>query len=422
MFRTPWICARCTRQWLKPLRPLGLRRQSTAAATGITSDTIYPALLQRARKINSEHHDLAKQLESNYDSKIAKRAGELRLVVDALSSWDHANKSLEELRALLRDPETDAELRELANQDVEQCADDLQKASQSLTKSLIPKHPFADLPCLMEIRPGIGGKEAALFASDLVHMYQGFCADNRLSASLVSYERSEEDPNQLIEAIMEVESAGAYGLLRCEAGVHRVQRVPATEEKGRIHTSTASVMVLPSFSDNADAADIDMNDPTSDFYIDPKDIRKEYMRASGAGGQHVNKTESAVRLVHLPTKTTVFMQESRSRPSNETRAWSLLRAKLAHTRREAREQELVSMRRNVVGVNRTGRSDKIRTYNWQQQRVTDHRSGTTVHGLEGIMSGGQNLQKLMESARKWLTETEVEDMIADSTTTNSGSV
>jgi peptide chain release factor 1 len=373
---------------------------------------------------------LTKQLEGSYDSKIAKKAGELGNIANALRSWDGASavstgiselyfpisnviQSLDELQLLLRDPSTDAELKELANQDLEITAKQLQEASDSLTKSLLPKHPFADLPCLIEIRPGVGGREASLFAGELLSMYQTFCSNQGLRTNIISDDWSGGEDSMLLGAIVEVESSGAYGLLRGEAGIHRVQRVPETETKGRTHTSTASVMVLPSFPENHDS-EIDINDPNNDFYLDPKDIRKEYMRASGAGGQHVNKTESAVRLTHLPTKTQVFVQESRARPENEKRAYSLMRSRIAQTRREAKEEEIIKMRRNVIGVNKAGRSDKIRTYNFSQQRTTDHRSGITVLGIDGVMAGGQSLETVMDSVRQWMTSIEVEELLADS--------
>jgi peptide chain release factor 1 len=164
--------------------------------------------------------------------------------------------------------------------------------------------------------------------------------------------------------------------------------------------------------DNA-AAQEDFEDPESDYYIDIKEVRSEVMRASGAGGQHVNKTESAVRLTHIPTNTVVSMQDSRSQQKNKEKAWALLRSRIAQARREKREEEIVAMRRSVVGVAKMGRGDKVRTYNWNQQRVTDHRSGTTVHDLDDVMEGGQTLEKVMESVRTWLMEKDVEALIAE---------
>lgn len=292
-------------------------------------------------------------------------------------------------------------------------------ASQSLITSLVPVHPFAHLPCLIEIRPGAGGSEAAIFAGDLFRMYQAFCNHNGLRTNLIKYENingTSEAGVPLSEAIFEVDNENAYGILRCEAGVHRVQRVPATETKGRTHTSAASVHVLPSLQENS-AAQEDFENPESDYYIDIKEVKQEVMRASGAGGQHVNKTESAVRLTHIPTNTVVAMQDSRSQQKNKEKAWALLRSRIAQARREKREDEIVAMRRSVLGVNKMGRGDKIRTYNWNQQRVTDHRSGTTVHDLDDVMAGGPTLEKVMDSVRGWLMERDVEGMIAEESET-----
>lgn len=292
-------------------------------------------------------------------------------------------------------------------------------ASQSLITSLVPVHPFAHLPCLIEIRPGAGGSEAAIFAGDLFRMYQSFCNHNGLRTNLLKYENingTSEAGVPLSEAIFEVDNDNAYGIFRSEAGVHRVQRVPATETKGRTHTSAASVHVLPSLQENS-AAQEDFENPESDYYIDIKEVKQEVMRASGAGGQHVNKTESAVRLTHIPTNTVVAMQDSRSQQKNKEKAWALLRSRIAQARREKREDEIVAMRRSVLGVNKMGRGDKIRTYNWNQQRVTDHRSGTTVHDLDDVMAGGQTLEKVMESVRGWLMERDVEGMIAEESET-----
>lgn len=320
---------------------------------------------------------------------------------------------------MIHDSKTDPELRELAADDLDETRSDLANASQSLITSLVPVHPFAHLPCLIEIRPGAGGSEAAIFAGDLFRMYQAFCNHNNLRTNVLKYENingTTEAGVPLSEAIFEVENESAYGIFRCEAGVHRVQRVPATETKGRTHTSAASVHVLPSLQENS-AAQEDFDDPESDYYIDIKEVRQEVMRASGAGGQHVNKTESAVRLTHIPTGTVVAMQDSRSQSKNKEKAWTLLRSRIAQARREKREDEIVEMRRSVIGVAKMGRGDKVRTYNYGQQRVTDHRSGTTVHDLDDVMAGGQTLEKVMDSVRSWLMEQDVKGLIAEESET-----
>lgn len=330
-------------------------------------------------------------------------------------------QSLGELRTLLADPKTDQDLLELANEDLPSTQDAFTAATETLKTSLVPPHPFADLACLIEIRPGAGGSEAALFAGDLLRMYQSYCSKNGLRTSLLKYEDADGQADSrgsdapLQEAVLEVENPGAYGTLRCEAGVHRVQRVPATESKGRTHTSAASVLVLPNFpaEAGADLGENDFDNPDSDYYVDPKDVRTDVMRARGAGGQHVNTTDSAVRLTHIPTGTVVAMQDARSQHKNREKAWRLLRSRLAQERRERREEEMVALRRSVVGVAKMGRGDKVRTYNWGQQRVTDHRSGLSVHDLDDVLEGGLELEKVMESVRAWLGEQDVLGLVAE---------
>ncbi|KAF2468593.1 release factor, partial [Lindgomyces ingoldianus] len=414
MTATPWICRACMSRISRISRPLAsrsVRWQSTASKL----ETVPPALLARARTVAAEHKKLTEKLVDGFDTRAAKKLGEYGPVVNALQEWDKANESLAELTTLIHDPTSDPELRELAADDLSATRVLLINASQSLTTSLVPVHPFAHLPCLLEIRPGAGGSEAAIFAGDLLRMYQAYCNRNNYRSTLLKYENvngTTEAGVPLSEAILEVSSENAYGVFRCEAGVHRVQRVPATETKGRTHTSAASVLVLPSLEESS-LGEGDFDDPESDYFVDPKEVKMEIMRARGAGGQHVNTTDSAVRLTHIPTSTTVSMQDFRSQPKNKEKAWQLLRSRLAQARREKREEEMVAMRRSVVGVAKMGRGDKIRTYNWNQQRVTDHRSGTTVHDLDDVMGGGQTLDMVMESVQEWLMEKDVEALIAE---------
>ncbi|KAF2130587.1 release factor [Dothidotthia symphoricarpi CBS 119687] len=408
---SPWVCRNCLSRVARPLFRRHIRLQSTVAKT----ESIPPALLTRARTLASESQSLTDQLANGFDTRAAKKLGEYSPVVNALKDWDKANESVAELTSLIHDSTTDPELRSLAADDLTETRTELTSASQSLITSLVPVHPFAHLPCLLEIRPGAGGSEAAIFAGDLFRMYQAFCNHHDFRTNILKYENingTSEAGIPLAEAIIEVENDGAYSVFRCEAGIHRVQRVPATETKGRTHTSAVSVHVLPSLEEDS-AIQEDFNNPESDYYIDLKEVRQEVMRASGAGGQHVNKTESAVRLTHIPTNTVVSMQDSRSQHKNKEKAWGLLRSRIAQTRREKREEEMVNMRRSVVGVAKMGRGDKVRTYNWNQQRVTDHRSGMTVHDLDDVMGGGQTLENVMESVRSWLMERDVETLIAE---------
>ncbi|KAI1908099.1 Peptide chain release factor 1, mitochondrial [Ophidiomyces ophidiicola] len=371
-----------------------------------------------ARSLANEHATLSGRLTVNFQKDTAKRVGELAETVQILKEWDRTNEIILELNSLLSDPASDLELRELASEDLETTTSSLSILSEKLKESLVPRHPFAELPCLIEIRPGAGGDEASLFASELLRMYLAFCSRRGFKTTILK--RDIEDgcggngsEDRLSEAVLDVETAGSYDVLRTEAGVHRVQRVPATETKGRVHTSAVSVMVLPSFSELGEHAP-NPDDPNSDYYISMQDVQFEKMRASGAGGQHVNKTESAIRLTHTPTGTVVSVQDSRSQHENRRRAWQLLRAKVAQLRREAREQELVELRRSVMGgVAKMGRGDKIRTYNFGQSRCTDHRSGITVYNLGGVLDGDEHLGEIMESVRTWLVSKDLDTLSAE---------
>lgn len=273
------------------------------------------------------------------------------------------------------------------------------------------------MPCLIEIRPGAGGDEAGIFAGNLLQMYQGYCKRRDLRVNILKFDATKVYglEHSVQEVVLEIENPGAYDMFRCEAGVHRVQRVPATEVKGRTHTSAVSVQVLPSFPTQEDdeLAAINFEDPSSDYYINPTEVKTEIMRARGAGGQHVNTTDSAVRLTHVPTITVVTMQDSRSQHQNRVKAWQILRARLAQARRDAREEEMAQLRLSTVGVARMGRGDKVRTYNWGQQRVTDHRSGITLHHLDDILEGGESLDKVMASVKAWLKSQDLELLVAN---------
>ncbi|EGP92640.1 uncharacterized protein MYCGRDRAFT_98231 [Zymoseptoria tritici IPO323] len=420
---TPWICSRCLRSLARPIKgQLRLRRryQSTAAAS-TANDNLSSALLSRARNVASEHATLTQKLATDFDASAAKRLGELTRTANAIQEYDKAKSALEELHGLLKS--SDLELKELAEEDIQPTQEKIQQASAALKHSLIPVHPFAHLPCLIEIRPGAGGDEAALFAGDLLRMYTNYCARNELNTTLLKLETadysaaggtSSSGSTHVQEAVLEVHTPGAYGILRCEAGVHRVQRVPATEKQGRTHTSAASVLVLPSLGEDpgGDMGEDSFNDPKSDYYVDPKEVRMDVMRASGAGGQHVNKTESAVRLTHEPSGIVVAIQETRSQIKNREKAWRLLRSRIAQIRREEREAELVRLRRGA-GAGKVGRENKVRTYNWGQQRVSDHRSGIDSRHLDDVIEGGEALETVMDSVRAWMTEEEVLGLIAE---------
>ncbi|KXX77686.1 putative peptide chain release factor 1, mitochondrial [Madurella mycetomatis] len=414
MFAAPWVCRGCARSLRRAGVGQFIRRASTATPTELP-----PALLERARRLTAEHEQLSAALEKSYDAKTAKRAGETSSVAAALKRFEKAKAALDELRGLLESD--DAEMRELARDDLEATHAQLADSGHRLSVVLTPKHPFADMPCLLEIRPGPGGTEGRFFADSLFRMYQLYCSNKGYRTRVVKYDASDSDGQKgnegeiaLQEAVLEIQEAGAYANFRGESGMHRVQRVPATEAKGRTHTSAVAVWVLPSFPENGTSdAESEWDNPESDFYIDPTEVRSETMRARGAGGQHVNKTESAIRLTHIPTGTTVSMQDSRSQQRNREAAWRLLRSRLAQQRREAREEMARQMRSSVLAQSQITRGDKIRTYNYQQDRCTDHRSGLDFHNLPDVLRGGETLGKVMESVQGWLVNKDIQALIAD---------
>lgn len=368
-------------------------------------DTLSPALLRRARTLSDEHTALNKKLQDNFDGKIARRVGELSVVNSALGEYEEATNNLQELVGMLNDKSLDPELRSLAEEDFASTTTAITALAGKIQQALVPTHPFAHLPALLEIRPGTGGSEAAIFANDLWRMYMAYCNIREWPVSVVSIQHTDAGDG-LIEGIFEVTTDGAYGELRLEAGVHRVQRIPATETKGRVHTSTATVMVLPSFP-NSELAEGE-EDP--DSIIDMKDVRVDIMRARGAGGQHVNTTDSAVRMTHILTGTVAAIQDSRSQHKNREKCLMVLKSRIAQKRRDEREAEELAMRRGAAKVG-AGRSDKMRTYNYSQNRVTDHRAGYSLHDLPGCMKG-EELGKLIEEVKKWKMGDDVE-MLAE---------
>ncbi|KAJ4417339.1 Peptide chain release factor 1, mitochondrial [Gnomoniopsis sp. IMI 355080] len=415
MLTTPWVLyGRCLRR-LPPSLPLQfLRRASTE-----TSSTLPKALLERARKLAAEHDALSQKLAGDFDSKIAKRAGEIAGVASALREWDSAQSSLTELRALLQSK--DEEMRQLAQEELATTHEQIGALGHKLSVSLTPRDPYADLPCILEFRPGPGGIEGRFFTDSLFKMYQLFCQRKGYRTKTVKYETADgagdvkgsDGELPLQEAVLEVLDPGAYDIFRNEAGIHRVQRVPVTETKGRTHTSATAVWVLPSFPESGGAGVNDVNNPESDSFVDPGEVRVETMRARGAGGQHVNKTESAIRLTHLPTGTVVSMQDQRSQSQNREAAWRIMRSRIAVMRREAREEEASRLRDNVLSKDKITRGDKIRTYNYSQDRCSDHRSGVDTNNLSDVLAGGRMLDKIIDSVRDWRLGVDIADVIAE---------
>ncbi|RGP69978.1 peptide chain release factor 1 [Fusarium sporotrichioides] len=387
---------------------------------GHASPLLAPALLQRAQSLTTEHDALQKNLNSSFDSDTAKRVGELSRVAEALKALEESQSSVKELTQMLDDSSLDQDLAAIARDELSSETGQLESLARKLSASLTPRHSFADFPCMLEFRPGPGGLEGRYFMDTLFKMYKALCMRRGYRHTVVKYEfadgagdsSSSAGENPLQEAILEVHDQGAFDVFRGEAGMHRVQRIPSTETKGRVHTSAVAVWVLPSFPENS-ATSIDFEDPESDFYVNPQEVKIETMRARGAGGQHVNKTESAIRMTHLPTGTTVSMQDHRSQQRNREEAWKLMRSRIADQRREQREQEASQLRNSVLSKTQITRGDKIRTYNYNQDRCTDHRAGIDVHGLPNVLEGGEKLDKIMDGVKDWLVSKDIEVLVAE---------
>lgn len=295
-------------------------------------------------------------------AELGKRHSDLKAVVADIRRWRDANADLADAREMSDDP------------DMAAMADDLETEIDELVETikvaLVPTDPNDEKDVIMEIRSAAGGDEASLWAGDLLRMYEKY--SERLGFKLEAMEVSPSDTGGYDKATVSVKGRGAYSKLKYEGGVHRVQRVPKTESQGRIHTSTATVAVLP------EAEEVDIE-------IDPNEVRVEVYRSTGPGGQSVNTTDSAVRLTHEPTGIRVSMQDEKSQLQNKEKAWRVLRARLLQAEQEKAQAELAGERRSQVGSG--GRSEKIRTYNYKDNRVTDHRIGLTIRRLDQILEG-----------------------------------
>ncbi len=327
-------------------------------------------------KLKTEHDELAnkvldRKLMSNQREygKISSRFNELEEILACANSVQNLNEEIKEAKKML-DAESDKEMIELAREEIETLEEQLETKNEELKKLLVPKDPNDKRDCIVEIRAGTGGDESGLFVGDLYRMYSYFAEQNKWKKQVISSSPSGKGGYK--EIIFSLSGKDVYGTMRFESGVHRVQRVPATEASGRIHTSAVTVAVLP----EADEVDIQ---------IDPKDLKIDVYRSSGNGGQSVNTTDSAVRITHLPTDTVVTCQDEKSQLKNKNKAMKVLLSRLLDAEVAAQEAEIAKNRKTQVGTG--DRSGKIRTYNFPQGRVTDHRINLTLYRLEGIMGG-----------------------------------
>ncbi|HIT63296.1 MAG TPA: peptide chain release factor 1 [Candidatus Ventrimonas merdavium] len=315
--------------------------------------------------------------DQNRFRKLMKEQADLAPLVDAYKEYKQAKQDIEDSLALLEE-ESDEEMRELAKEELSDAKKRVEELEQELKILLLPKDPNDDKNIILEIRAGAGGDEAALFAAELYRMYVNYAESQRWKVEIISL--SENGIGGFKEVQAMVTGKGAYSKLKYESGVHRVQRVPETESGGRIHTSTATVAVMP------EAEEVDIQ-------IDLNDCRIDVMRASGNGGQCVNTTDSAVRLTHMPTGIVIYSQTEKSQLQNKEKAFRLLRSKLYDLEMEKKMNAEAAERRSQIGTG--DRSEKIRTYNFPQGRVTDHRINLTLYKLDKIMDG--DIQEILDA-------------------------
>ncbi len=320
------------------------------------------------------HEELSARLAEGVNglefATLSRELSDLNEIVEAIRAWRQAQADLSDVELMLAEPTLDAEMRELAEIETQDAKQRIEELEQQIRIALLPKDAADEGGAILELRAGTGGDEAAIFAGDLYRMYDRYAQSKGWKVELLS--ASEGTAGGFKEVIASVSGRGVFAKLKFESGVHRVQRVPETETQGRIHTSAATVAVLPEAQD----VDIDINEA---------DLKIDTMRAQGAGGQHVNKTESAIRITHVPTNTIVFVQDERSQHKNRARAMALLKARLYDMQRQKLDNERAADRKSQVGSG--DRSERIRTYNFPQGRLTDHRINLTLYKLDKIITG-----------------------------------
>ena len=328
-------------------------------------------------KIIKKHQDIEKNLSNQDDLdstklvKLNKEYSELQPIVESINEFNKINQDIINLKSLLKD--SDASIRNIAEEELKQKNRTIKSHQDLLLKLLIPKDNNDEKNSILEIRAGTGGEEASLFASDLLNMYQKYSDNNKWKFEILSI--SETGLKGIKEVICNISGKNVFSKLKYESGVHRVQRVPQTETSGRVHTSAATVAVLP------EAEEVDIN-------IEEKDLRIDVFRSSGPGGQSVNTTDSAVRITHIPTSIVVSQQDEKSQHKNKAKALKILRSRILDKEIQAKEQERAKNRKSQVGSG--DRSERIRTYNFPQGRVSDHRINLTLYKLNEILEGELN--------------------------------